>query len=158
MGSGLQVLNDRTAQTNNSPVKMHSQMDLSAGPSDSKFCIYEVPVPTPYMPYCPNRSQTSQMTVYKIQSETKSERIETDFFTPSQPEKHETLVVKSNRSKLPTNNISGLTSKHVALPKESHTKVDRDYKQQQTQSRGKHGNAPATYGFLERRSPYQRQF
>jgi len=31
-------------------------MDLSAGMSDSKLCIYELPVPTPYVPYCPNIS------------------------------------------------------------------------------------------------------
>ena len=81
MGSGLHVLNDRTAETNNSPLRLHSQMDLSAGLSDSKLCIYELPVPTPYVPYCPNMSQNSQISVYKMQSEKKT-TIETDFLTP----------------------------------------------------------------------------
>lgn len=54
IGIGLHVLNDKTSLTNNSPIKMHSQMDLSAydASDQQKLCIYDVPEPTPYIPFC----------------------------------------------------------------------------------------------------------
>ena len=124
-------------------------MDMSAGMSDSKLCIYDLPVPTPYVPYCPNMSQNSQISVYKMQSEKKTS-IETDFLTPVQQEIPSSQTKRQSKHRLPTKNINGLTSKQVSLP--YHTKPNQDKsgknkKQQYEQA-----------GFLERRSPYRRQY
>ena len=104
------MLNDRTQQAINSPLKLHSQIDFSGGMSDSKLCIYDVPVPTPYVAYCPNISQNSHMIDYNTQSESKTV-IETDFLTPSQQERPSTHHKRKSKNRQPSKNIGGLTSK-----------------------------------------------